>query len=348
MNKVWFLGIGVLAILPSTTNYKLNSYGFGSGGGAGLSTATYSLEGLSGETNGTSSSTANDASNPGYIQTQQANVPKIASLDNNGGIYYNQLHFVIDNQNNPSDAKFLISVSTDNFVTVKNYLQPDGTLSGTLQLADYQTYAAFGASGGSMIIGLNPGTTYYVRALATQGKFSESAYGPSLSMATANPTISFSLQTSSGPTPPYTISMGTLSEGVINTSAQTINTSFSTNAASGGNVYVTGKNGGLYSSSQSHLISSVSNDLGSLSSGFGAQNSSISQVSGGPYTVVAPYAGSGNVVGTLDSTTRSLYSSSAPLSGGSGVLKLLAKAANTDVAATDYQDVLTFTASANF
>ncbi len=351
MHKLFLGGfIALFAALPATTTYQLNSYGFGSGGTAGSSTATYSLEGSSGDFSGSTGVSTTYNSKPGFIQTQQANVPKLTALDNNGNIYYNKLHFTIDTQNNPTDAKYLISVSTDNFATVTQYLQTDGTLSSSLILGEYQTYTNWGGSSGSLIIGLLPGTTYNARVRATQGKFSESAYGPISSVATASPTISFALQTSTGPSPPYTVSMGSLNAGVVNTSAQTINTTFTTNAASGGDVYIIGKNGGLLSASQSHLISATSSDLslGGVTNGFGGQNSSVTQTSGGPYSVVSPYSGSGGNVGIINTLGRSLYTSSAPVTGGAGVLNLKAKAASTDVAATDYQEVLTFTAAANY
>ncbi len=341
-------GFVLLAALPATTNYKLNSFGFGSGGTANTQTATYSLEGVSGELNGAPTSTVNATTKPGFVQAEQANVPKLTSLDNNGGAYYNKLHFVIDNQNNPTDATYLVSVSTDNFVSNFQYVQADGTLATTLLLSDYQTYTTWGGAGGSTMIGLTPSTTYYVRVRATQGKFSESAYGPILSQATAAPTISFSLQTSAGPIPPYTVGLGTLTSGTVSTGAQTINTTFSTNGNSGGDVYVSGKNGGLLSSSTSYIINAISNDLSVVSEGFGGQNTSVSQVSGGPYTVQSPYNGVGNNVGVIGNLTRSLYSSSSPVTTGTGILSLKAKPSSTAVAATDYQEVLTFTASANF
>ena len=338
----------LFAALPATSNYKLDSFGFGSGGSANTHTTTYSLEGISGEAGGQTGLTTNTGGQPGYVETQQANVPKI-TLDNNSGQYYNKLHFVIDTQNNPTDATYLIAVSTDNFASNLTYVNPlDGTLTSILSTSDYATYGSWGGSSGSMMIGLTPGTTYYVKVRATQGKFTESPYGPVVNQATASPTLTFSLQTSAGPTPPYSVSIGSLTAGTVNTGAQTINTTMSTNGASGGNVYITGLNGGLFSTSQAHKISSVSNDLSSIGDGFGAQNSSVSQTSGGPYSVVSPYNGSGNNVGIIDSTTRSLYTSGNPVTSGSGVLSLLAKAASTDVAASDYQEVLTFTAAANF
>jgi len=348
MEKLALLAVALFAALPATSNYRLNSYGFGSGGTANSHTTTYSLEGTVGELSGSSSGTTNNSAKPGFIQTQQAHVPKLASIDNNGGLYYNKLHFVIDNQNNPTDATFLISVSTDNFVADTRYLQPDGTLSSSLSLSDYQTYAAWGGSSGSLMIGLTPSTTYYVRLKATQGQFTESAYGPISSQATAAPSLTFNLVTSTQPSPPFSVSLGTLQAGSINTTPQTINTTFTTNGATGGSVYLSGQNGGLLSSSTGYKINAVSNDLSTISEGFGAQNSSISQTSGGPFVVVTPYNGSGSFVGIVGSITRSLYNSTGPVTGGTGQLILKAKSSTTDVAASDYQEILTFTAAANF
>lgn len=342
------LGLGIFGALPATTNYKLNSYGFGSGGTANSHTTTYSLEGTTGELNG-QTGTSTHLTKPGFIQTEQANVPKLSALDNDGGLYYNKLHFVIDSQNNPTDATYLIAVSTDNFATNTTYVQPDGTLSSTLSTSDYQTYSAWGGASGSVIIGLQPGTNYYAKVRATQGKFTESAYGPVTGpVATGNQSITFSLVTSSQSTPPFSVSLGSLVAGTVNTTAQTINTGLTTNGASGGDVYITSLNGGLKSSSTGYQINAVSNDLSSVAEGFGAQNSSVTQTSGGPFTVVSPYNGTANNVGIISSTTRSLYTSTAPVTGGSGVLVLKAKSATTDVAATDYQEVLTFVAAGNF
>lgn len=348
MEKFLALGMALFAALPATTNYQLNSYGFGSGGTAGSSTATYSLEGTSGEFSGQTGSTTNYSAKPGFVQTQQANVPKVSSIDTNGGLYYNRLHFVIDPQGNPSDATFLVAVSSDGFSTDTKYLQTDGTLSASLLLADYQTYAAFGSSGGSLITGLLPATTYTIKIKATQGKHSESAFGPTSALPTAAQTITFNLVTSNQSVPPFSVDLGSLTSGAISTTAQTINTSFSTNAASGGDVYINGQNSGLLSSSTGYKINAVSTDLTGVGEGFGAQNSSITQTSGGPFSVVSPYSVTGTNVGIVDTTTRSLYSATAPVTGGAGVLLLKAKSASTDIAASDYQEVLTFTAAANF
>lgn len=348
MKGIWSIGLAALfAALPATGNYQLNSYGFGSGGTAGSSTSTYSLEGQTGELNGSPSTTTTYNNGGGFIQTQQANVSTI-TVDNASGQYYNKLHFVIvPNSHDPTDATYLVAVtttSTTNMNTASgiNYVQPDGTLSSTLSNTDYQTYSTWGSGGGSLIIGLTPSTTYYIAVRSTQGKFTESAYGPVVAQATAAPTLTFGLT-------PNTVNIGTINpgSGTVYTSP-TITASITTNAASGGDIYIDGKNGGLKSNSTGYQINAVSNDLSSLSEGFGAQNSSVGQTSGGPLSVVSPYNGASNIVGLVNGTLRSLYTSTAPITGGSGVLVVKAKAASTDVAANDYQEILTFVAAGNF
>lgn len=348
-------GVLLFATLPATSNYQLNSYGFGSGGTANSTTTTYALEGTTGELSGQTNSTANYSAKPAFTQTEQAHVPQI-SVDNNSGQYYNKLHFAISpDTHDPTDAKYLIAVTTTstsnmNTTTGQSYVQPDGTLSSSLSLSDYQTYSAWGSSSGSMMIGLAPGTTYYIAVRSTQGKFTESAYSSVVTQATASPSITFSLITSASPTPPFTVGFGTLNAGSVATAPQTITTSLSTNGTSGGDVYIEGKNGGLKSSSTGYLINAVSNDLSTVSEGFGAQVSSgsVGQTSGGPFSVRSPYSGVGNNVGAVSAVIRSLFTSATPVTGGSGALVLKAKAATTDTAASDYQEILTFVASANF
>ena len=352
MYRMFLAGAFFLAALPATSTYKLNSYGFGSGGTANSSTSTYSLEGQSGGFNGQTTSTTTGSVKPGFTETQQANVPKLSALDNNGGQYYNKLHFVIDAQGNPSDAKYLLAVSTDNFASNTSYLQPDGTLGASAVLSDYQTYSAWGGASGSYIIGLTPATTYYVKLKATQGKFTESAYGPVSSQATASPSLTFSLGVfdpgNSTTTPaPTSLSLGTLSAGSVATTAKAIKTTFDTNGAAGGDIYIKGQNGKLqssvYGTNSAGRIDSISTDLSSAGKGYGGQISSSTLL-----TPQSPYSGGGNTVGVIDSTLRSLFSTSSAVSGGVGQFVLKAKADTSTVAASDYQEILTFVAAANF
>lgn len=345
------LGLLLFAALPGTTNYRLNSYGFGSGGGT-AATSNYALEGKTGEISDQTSSTANYKIAPAYIGTRQANIPKITSVDNNGGVYYNKLHFVIDTQGNPPDAKYAVEISTDDFATDTRYVKNDLTVGTTLAAADFQTYAVWGGTGGANIIGLAYGTTYYIRVSATQGNYTQSAYGPNPSIGnsatTASPSITFNLTTTSQASPPFSVGIGSLSVGNIGTATDTINLGLTTNAVSGANLYILSKNSGLKSVSAASIITSASVDLGSVTTGYGAQSSSASQSSGGPLTALSPYNGASNIVGIVDNSNRGLYTSAGPITSGVASLLLKAKAASTVVAANDYTDVLTIVAAGNF
>ena len=344
------------AAMPATTTYKLNSFGFGSGGTANSSTSTYALEGTTGEISGQPSSTITYSTLPGFIQTQQANVPKLAALDNGSGIYYNKLHFTIDQQGNPTDALYALAVSTDNFVADTRYIKADHTVGASLATTDYQNYAAWGGSSGTTVIGLNVNQIYYVKVKATQhqfdkasGRYTESAYGPISNATTASQSITFNLVTSNQASPPFSIDLGNLPAGTPVTSAQTINVTLSTNAVSGGDIYISGSDTGLKSASTGNIITSATADLTSATQGFGAHNNTITQGSLGTLGVAdSIYSGSGNNVGIVNTTTHSIYTATAPITGPTGKIQLIGKSATTTEAATDYSDTLTLVASGNF
>jgi len=342
-----------IAALPSTNNYKLNSYSFGSGGTSNSSTGNYSLEGITGELSGQTAATSTYNQKPGYTETQQANVPKVTLT--NPSNYYDKLHFVIDQQDNPSDALYAMQVSTtSDFSSGITYVQADNTLGATLTTADYQTYTTWGGAAGGNIVGLNASTTYYIRAKATQGQFTESAYGPSSNAATVGQQISFCLYTSDGgsgncSSSTHTTSFSGLVAGSVSSASNSLDLTFSTNADSGGNVYIysTGK---LQSTTvPSGTINSVTVtggtpvDLTSLSSGYGAQVSSASGIS-----VLPQYNGSGNNVGELSTIINTLLSAASPVTSGTATIQLQAKASNTTPATTDYADIVTVIAAASF
>lgn len=331
------------ALLPSTTNYQLNSYGFGSGGTGNSSTSNYSLEGLTGEATSQADSTSVYQLKPGYTQTQQANVPKVTVT--NPSNYYDKLHFVIDQQNNPTDALYALQVCVGSGFPCGSplYVKADNTLGATLTTADYQLYVAWGGSGGGNIIGLSPGTTYYVRAKATQGKFTESAYGPASNAATSAQQISFCLYTISCGSG-NTVSFSGLLAGTPANGSSNIGVNFSTNADSGGSIYIYSNNGALVSTTHpGSPITSVTADLSSASQGFGARVASATSL-----TAVAPYDGSGSQVGGLATTIATILNAAAPVSGGTASIQLQAKVSNTTLAATDYSDIVTVIAAARF
>lgn len=183
-----------LAVSPSSSNYVLPSYDLGSGGTENSSSASYSLNGTAGlQASGPLSSTSYSL-NPGENPTQNANVPPAPTLTNPSN-YYNQLLLVINNANNPTDTKFLVAISSDNFVTTQ-YVQNDNSIGNSSGLSVYRTYLSYGGGSGFLILGLTPSTTYKVKVKAIRGNFSESAYGPATAgVATSAQTLSFGLTT---------------------------------------------------------------------------------------------------------------------------------------------------------
>jgi hypothetical protein len=340
-------GATAWAALPATTNYQLNSYGFGSGGTAGSSTSNYSLEGLSGEVSSQADSTSTYQLKPGFVETQQASVPTVTLT--NPSSYYDKLHFVIGQQSNPADALYALQVCVGSDFTPAGscssflYVKADNTLGATLTTADYQLYSAWGGSGGGNIIGLAPGTTYYVRAKATQGKFTESAYGPSSNAATSAQSISFCLFAGASCGSGSTTSFSGLVAGTPSTSSPSLGVTFDTNADGGGNIYIysTGK---LQSTAvPGGTITSATADLGSAAQGYGAAVASSTAL-----TVQPAYISSGNNVGVLSMTINTILTSSVPVNGGAATINLIAKASNTTPAATDYTDTVTVIAAAQF
>ena len=342
-------GAGILfAAFPASGNYGLRDYSFNSGGVSSTS-SNYALNGAAGEVAGGAETGTTYNLGPGLLFTEQANVPPAPTLDNGSGAYYSKLHMVINTAANPTDSKFLVALSTDNFVTTY-FVQSDGTLSTTYQAGDYQTYTQWGATGGSFIVGLQPAIAYKVHVKATQGRFTETQYGPSTSINTAAPSIGFGVTTTTQGTPPFSISYGQLTPNTVTDSPQQINLSYSTNGAMGGTIFVKDKNTGLLSAAAGYTIGSVTGDLASVGAleGFGVQAVSATQTSGGPLVANTPFNSSGQNVGRLGTAYSQLLTSSSPITGGAGALVLKIKTSNITPSAADYSDVITLIGVANF
>jgi hypothetical protein len=342
------------AAMPATSTYKLNSYGFGSGGTANSGTSTYALEGITGEISGQTASTTAYSTLPGFLQTQQANVPKVTL--SNPSNYYDKLAFVIDTQNNPTDALYALQISTtSNFSSNVYYVKSDLTIGATLVLADYQTNTAW-AAGGGKIIGLSANTTYYLRAKAAQhlftqtnGRYTETGYGPSSSAATVGQQFSFCLYSNANcAAGGSSEAFSSLTAGTITNSPTNIGVDFATNANAGGRVYIYSANGGLKSTTANYTLASATANLAAVPEGFGAQVVSASQSTGGPLTKVSPYDLSANNVGILATTVNEILKSPNPLTGGTAAIQLQVKPSNITRAATDYSETLTVIAAAIF
>jgi hypothetical protein len=350
MNKNFLvLGLMLIFVFPASTNYQLKDYGFGSGGVGNATSPNYSMNAISGEMSGGKETSINYGMGAGLNYINQANVPIAPALDNPNN-YYNRLRLTISPSGNPSNAKFAVAISRDNFVTTQ-YIQNDNTIGNSLGLEDYQTYASWGGASGIDVIGLVSGTTYVVKVKAITGKFTETGYGPVASAVTANPTLTLDIDVAVADTetsPPYGVSFGNLTAGAVNSSSQKVWIDFSTNGEAGGKVYVSGLNGGLKSVTNNYLIDSMTGNLITAAEGFGAQATSVAQASGGPLAVVAMYNQAADNVGIIDQIAREIFTTAAPISGGRGSFVLKAKSSNVTPAANDYAETFTVVASGNF
>lgn len=339
----------LFAAIPEGTNYKLQSYGVGSGGTGNSSSSSYSMEAISGETSGVQMSGTNYRNLSGMISTQLANVPQAPTLTNPSE-FYNKLKLVIDNGANPSDAVFAVAISTDNFTTTQ-YVQSDRTIGPSLGIEDYQTHAAWGGATGFNLLGLKPNTTYDVKVRAMHGKFTESGYSATASAATVNPKLTFDLDVAATDTesnPPYDLAFNDLFPGSVVNSPSRIWVDFDTNGDNGGNVYIYGKNGGLTSAAVAHTISSLTADLSAINQGFGTQSASATQSAGGPITVANPYDGTSDAVGITDINIRKVYTATNPVTAGRSSLQLKAKVTPLTPASDDYAEILTVLAAPSF
>ncbi len=339
------------AVPPASGNYKLMDFGFGAGGTATSSSSNYSLFGTVGQVDQGSPSSSNYFIGAGLEYTIQASVAAAPTFTNPSN-WYNKLKLVINRGGaDPTDTQYAIRIASGSGQF--QYVQNDNTVGSVLGLEDWQTYSAWGDTAGTNIIGLYPGTTYTVQIAAKQGQFfTQFMWSPAATSSTSNPSLSFDLDVApidQSTNPPYTLNIGQLSPGSVTTAPDKVWVSLATNATNGGLIYILGTNTGLLSSSVSYTISAVSNDLSSVGEGYGAQNNSTAQSSGGPMQAVSPYNGASNNVGILDTAKRTIYDSSgAPVVGGRVSFTIKAKASNTTPSANDYADTLTVLATGSF
>jgi len=341
------LVMSLFAASPTSTNYVLPSYDIGSGGTDSSTSTSYKLNGTAGTQTAIQQTSSSYNLGSGENPTQDANVPPAPTLTNPSS-YYDRLLLVVNDGGNPSDTKYLIAISSDNFTTT-NYVQTDNSIGGTYTFTTYRTYASYGSGSGFLILGLSPNTTYKVKVRAIRGNFTESAYSPTTSgVATVGQSLSFGLTTTLSGTPPFTANFSGLTPGSVFAADADVNVALTTNALNGGAVYIKSSNGALVSSSQSYSISSASTDLALAAQGYGAQIISASQVSGGPLTAQSPFSGASDNVGVLTSALQQLLATSGPITTGTSAIRLKAKAGNTAPAATDFADQLTIVAAMNY
>jgi hypothetical protein len=218
------------ADLQSTT-YDLKGYSFGSGGTTGNTSTTYSLFGISGQTDQGSLTSTTYQLGAGLTYIIQAYTPPVPTLAT-PGVNYDRILLTINIGNNPSDSTFAVQESTtSNFSSNVNYVKSDGTLGPTLASTDWRTYTSWGGASGTFVTGLIGNTTYYFRATAQQGSYTQTPYGSAANITTNIATLSFTLDSN-------IINFSNLNSGnsyTDNTKTTTLTTT--TNAYNGYTVY---------------------------------------------------------------------------------------------------------------
>ncbi len=336
----------LFAASPSSSNYILRNYDWGSGGTGSSSSSNYRLNGVSGSQNGSLQSSTNYQNASGEQNVQNASVPAAPTVTNPSS-YYDRLSVVLNVGTAPSDTKYLIAVSSDNFVTTY-YVQTDNSIGTGVSLSNYQTYSAWGSGSGFTMLGLLPSTTYKVKVKALQGKFTGSDYGPTASTATVAPSLTLSLTTTLTSSPPFSVNFASLTAGSVVSGGADAILAITSNAVSGGNLYVQSANAGLKSNATGTTVNSASADLSLASSGYGAQVISTSQAAGGPLTSVSPFNGASDNVGALTNSLQNLLSTAGPITTGSATIRFKAKVDAITPSASDYSDTLTFVAAMSY
>ena len=177
---------------PTSTNFELRNYDFGSGATEDSSSTNFSLFGIAGEGSQGSLSSGNFGVGAGLPHTIMPALPPAPTFTNPGNTY-DRLHIVIATAGNPSDTTYAIAIteSTDtNWNNIK-YVQSDSTPGTILGIEDFQTYTAWGGASGSYITNLSENVTYKVKVKARQGNFTETGWGPESTATTDVPTLTF-------------------------------------------------------------------------------------------------------------------------------------------------------------
>lgn len=351
LSSVTALPVHAQAVPPSSTNYKLDDYAFGGGGTASSSSTNYSLFGTLGQVDQGSASSNTYFIGAGLEYTLQASVSAAPTFTNPSN-WYNKLKLVINRGgNDPSDYTYAVRIASGSGQF--QYIQDDMTVGPELGDEDWLSYAAWGGTNGSTIIGLYASTTYTVQVAARQGRFyTQFIWSPTAIASTETSSISFDIDiapSDSESAAPYTLGLGELTPGSVTTASDKVWVDFSTNANNGGFVSISGANSGLQSTTASHTITSATADLTAQPQGYGAISSTATQTSGGPIQALSPYNGSSDNVGVLDTEKRYIYETSAsPIVGGRVSFSLKAKASTTTPSALDYADILTILVTGSF
>ncbi len=269
---------------------------------------------------------------------------------------YDKARFEIDTNDNPSDTLYAVQISTDNFSSDIKYIdsssyEPEDYSSHNIN--DYRTKSQWETDTFN-ILGLTEGTQYYLRIIALHGDFTQTQEGPEQTATTAGTSSSFDIDiagtggTSTETDPPFSITFtgdNSLLAGAGTVTADSlIWMDAETNGSGGFAIVQKGENGGLYSTTHSVQIDSVTGNLDSLDEGFGLQSYYVDYNSSsiGDITTMTNYSGSIANVGIVDTDWNKIYDADGPIVEGRMALYVLARASTDKEGATDYDETITF------
>lgn len=257
---------------------------------------------------------------------------------------------------NPSDTLYAVMISTDNFVSDIRYIDASTFMPesySTHNINDFMTKADWETETFN-IKGLDSNTTYYIKAFALKGDFTQTAAGPIKSAKTASGSVYFDIDIagSTGYTAetsaPYTVAFTGAYELIGGAAAITAGNRIwmdvQTNSDGGFAIVMRGVNGGLKSSTTTQTITSANANLDQVASGFGLQSEYIDYDSSsslfGTISATADYSGTINTVGKITTSANKVYDGDGPIVDGRMALKVIAKPGITYTPATDYQETI--------
>jgi hypothetical protein len=153
----------------NSTNFKMEYSSFDAGGEDQTSSSGYGLSGAVGEIGSLQLENLSYRLEGGLSGGTRNNTPDKPTLTNPSE-YYERLHLVIDDGENPEDVIFAIAISNDNWVTT-NYVQDDYFIGSALGIEDWATYAGWGGAAGFEVLGLDSSTSYKVKVMAFETEF---------------------------------------------------------------------------------------------------------------------------------------------------------------------------------
>ncbi len=270
---------------------------------------------------------------------------------------YSKARFEIDINENPTDTLYAVMISTDNFVSDIKYVDGNNfwpETQSTHNLSDFLTKTDWETPDFN-IQGLQTNTTYYIRAFALHGDFTQTEPGPIVNATTSAGSVFFDIDiadefgVSEETTPPHNTNFTGVYELIGGSAAITAEDRIwldaGTNSQGGFAVVIRGINGGLKSNTTGQIIVSATIDLDTASDGFGLQSEYINQDSYsylGVISATSDYSGSGNSVGIVSTNATKVYESSTPIYNGRMALKVIAKPGTDKTPATDYQETIYF------